>query len=107
MSFYKNNFGFRTPFQVLIDATFCFTALKVQNVKKYSSILSFILRSIPIPEQNSNQRADTEVHAGGDDASDDAMHYRRVWEPWSEGTGGHEHREAVSGAQMRPREEDR
>lgn len=29
INFYKNNFGFRTPFQVLIDATFCFTALKV------------------------------------------------------------------------------
>lgn len=29
MSFYVNNFGFRQPFQILIDATFCFAAVKV------------------------------------------------------------------------------
>lgn len=29
LSFYRNNFGFRTPYQILIDATFCQTALIV------------------------------------------------------------------------------
>ncbi|BES88738.1 Fcf1 [Nesidiocoris tenuis] len=28
LSFYANNFGFRKPFQILIDGTFCHTALK-------------------------------------------------------------------------------
>jgi len=40
LSFYINNFGFRKPFQVLIDGTFCFVALKDQldiqdQLKKY------------------------------------------------------------------------
>lgn len=40
LSFYANNFGFRKPFQVLIDGTFCFVALKdkldIQDqLKKY------------------------------------------------------------------------
>ncbi|KAE8743531.1 hypothetical protein FOCC_FOCC010856 [Frankliniella occidentalis] len=30
LAFYANNFGFRKPFQVLIDGTFCFVALKDQ-----------------------------------------------------------------------------
>lgn len=30
IQYYKNNFGFREPFQILVDATFCFTALKVK-----------------------------------------------------------------------------
>lgn len=35
LNFYVNNFGFRQPFQVLIDGTFCQTALKVSfNLKK-------------------------------------------------------------------------
>ncbi|KAK3914050.1 rRNA-processing protein UTP23-like protein [Frankliniella fusca] len=40
LAFYSNNFGFRKPFQVLIDGTFCFVALKdkldIQDqLKKY------------------------------------------------------------------------
>lgn len=31
LSFYKNNFGFRTPYQILIDATFCQAALVVNT----------------------------------------------------------------------------
>lgn len=29
LSFYRNNFGFREPYQILVDATFCQTALIV------------------------------------------------------------------------------
>lgn len=32
LSFYKNNFGFREPYQILIDATFCQTALHVSTM---------------------------------------------------------------------------
>lgn len=32
LSFYKNNFGFREPYQILIDATFCQTALHVSSI---------------------------------------------------------------------------
>lgn len=28
LQFYCNNFGFRKPYQVLVDGTFCFAALK-------------------------------------------------------------------------------
>jgi U3 small nucleolar RNA-associated protein 23 len=28
LNFYKNNFSFRAPFQILIDSTFCQSALK-------------------------------------------------------------------------------
>jgi len=32
MNFYINNFGFRVPYQILIDATFCLAALKVSYI---------------------------------------------------------------------------
>lgn len=32
LSFYRNNFGFREPYQILIDATFCQTALIVSKI---------------------------------------------------------------------------
>uniref|UniRef100_A0A336LGU9 rRNA-processing protein UTP23 homolog n=1 Tax=Culicoides sonorensis TaxID=179676 RepID=A0A336LGU9_CULSO len=40
LEFYCNNFGFREPYQVLIDGTFCFNALKnhvqiIHQLKKY------------------------------------------------------------------------
>lgn len=31
LSFYKNNFKFREPFQIIIDATFCQVALQVMT----------------------------------------------------------------------------
>lgn len=30
IQYYKNNFGYRDPFQILIDATFCHAAIKVR-----------------------------------------------------------------------------
>ena len=30
MQFFKNNYGFRVPYQLLIDGTFCLAALKEQ-----------------------------------------------------------------------------
>ena len=33
LNFYKNNFSFREPFQILIDGTFCQLALKVNEHK--------------------------------------------------------------------------
>lgn len=41
LSFYRNNFGFREPYQILIDATFCQTALIVSTFRN----LFFALRS--------------------------------------------------------------
>ncbi|XP_063703137.1 rRNA-processing protein UTP23 homolog [Culicoides brevitarsis] len=40
LAFFCNNFGFREPYQILIDGTFCFNAIKnniqiVQQLKKY------------------------------------------------------------------------
>lgn len=32
INFYKNNFGFRDPYQILIDATFCQLALQVNTL---------------------------------------------------------------------------
>lgn len=32
LSFYRNNFGFREPYQILIDATFCQSALIVSKI---------------------------------------------------------------------------
>lgn len=29
LGFYENNFGFRKPYQILVDGTFCFAALQV------------------------------------------------------------------------------
>lgn len=37
LNFYKNNFKFREPFQVLIDGTFAFAALEVRNFYYYCS----------------------------------------------------------------------
>lgn len=34
LNFYKNNFGFRTPYQILIDATFC-QAARVVNTDTF------------------------------------------------------------------------
>ena len=35
LNFYKNNFSFRSPYQVLIDGTFCQAALKNKvNIKE-------------------------------------------------------------------------
>lgn len=36
LNFYVNNFGFRQPYQILIDGTFCFAALNV------SVLISFL-----------------------------------------------------------------
>lgn len=33
INFYINNFGFHQPYQILIDGTFCFAALKVSFLK--------------------------------------------------------------------------
>jgi hypothetical protein len=38
LSFYSNNFGFRKPYQILVDGTMCFFALKAS---KFYSLLSF------------------------------------------------------------------
>ncbi|KAJ9577476.1 hypothetical protein L9F63_005977 [Diploptera punctata] len=36
LSFYSNNYGFRQPYQVLIDGTFCYAALKNKfNIKEH------------------------------------------------------------------------
>lgn len=35
LSFYKNNFGFREPYQILVDATFCQTALIVSSTSSF------------------------------------------------------------------------
>lgn len=33
LNFYNNNFGFRQPYQLLIDGTFCLAALNVSKLK--------------------------------------------------------------------------
>lgn len=46
IKFYANNFGFRPPYQLLVDGTFCHAALKVRNVKnspKFIYRIFFIL----------------------------------------------------------------
>lgn len=40
LKFYKFNFGFREPYQVLIDNTFISAALNVSNILNYSSLFS-------------------------------------------------------------------
>lgn len=48
LTFYKNNFGFREPFQLLIDATFCQAALQVSVIVEFAheicikNLLSFL-----------------------------------------------------------------
>lgn len=32
LNFYINNFGFRQPYQILVDGTFCLAALKVKSI---------------------------------------------------------------------------
>lgn len=55
INFYKNNFGFHDPYQILIDATFCQLALQVNNftfaIQNYQPKLSYYQHKINIQEQ--------------------------------------------------------
>lgn len=46
LSFYRNNFGFREPYQILIDATFCQTALIVRIFHLLFFVFRFTLEKI-------------------------------------------------------------
>lgn len=37
INFYVNNFGFRQPYQILIDGTFCYAALNVSIARSLTS----------------------------------------------------------------------
>lgn len=43
VNFYANNFGFRKPYQILVDGTFCYAALNVSLIfeKKLKTVLKF------------------------------------------------------------------
>lgn len=43
INFYKNNFGYREPFQILIDATFCHVGIKVRNFFSINFFLELFL----------------------------------------------------------------
>lgn len=47
LTFYRNNFSFRAPFQILIDATFCQSALK-NKVNLKEQILKYLNEEIKL-----------------------------------------------------------
>lgn len=48
LTYYSNHFGFHTPYQILIDATFCYAALqnKVEIVEQLEKYFQSQIKSI-------------------------------------------------------------
>lgn len=105
LTFYKHNFGFREPFQILIDATFCQAALQVSTLVRYrfchasrtfSSIICHLLAV-----SNQHHRPIAEVRSGRYAAHHHAMHHSGGRESRFQSAGCHKHCEAIPRTQMR------